>query len=797
MSRVSSRARPAALAALTGIVLVLAPIFAPMTASAASTTVPPDISPVGIPGRGAAVPFVEQEAENAVTNGSVIGPNRTYGTLASEASGRMAVTLSGVGQYVEFTLTKPANAVDFRYSVPDNLAGTGLTAPISLLANGRKLRDLTFTSKYSWYYGSYPFTNSPAEAAPHHFYDDVRTTFPVTLAAGSKVRLQVSSTAPVSAFTVDLADFEQLAAPLAKPTGAIDIVTDYGADPTGASDSTGRIQAAVNAGAAQDRVVWIPPGRFRVTSHIIVDDVTLAGAGPWYSVLAGNRVGVYGKYVSDGGPSTNVSLKDFAIIGEVAERNDSDQVNAIGGGLSDSTVKNLWIQHVKVGAWMDGPMRNLKITNTRILDTTAGGITFHDGVTNSTVDNNFVRNVGDDGLAIWADTHPAVGDTFSHNTVVVPILANNIAIYGGRNISVTDNVVSDTVTNGGGIHIANRYPNVDTRHGTSVAGTFTVARNTLIRAGSSDYNWQFGVGAMWFDGLNTPIVGATINVTDSSILDSSYEAIQFIEGPVSGVQFSGVNIRGTGTFAIQVQSDAAASFENVTATGVGSSNPTYNCSGPAAATFTVGTGNSGWYTTSPYCGAWPVASAGASGIAPTSPPPMPTPTTAPPSSAPPSTPANGNLAQGRPVTTTSLNEVYSGVNAVDGNASTYWESASNAFPQALTVDLGVRKSVRSVTVRLPPAINWETRSQTIEVSGSPDGSAYSTLKSAASYTFNPASGNTVTISFRAVHERYLRLNISANSGWPIAQVSELEVHASAGPTPTPRATGRSGTTRSA
>ncbi|MFE2736458.1 hypothetical protein [Streptomyces sp. NPDC059349] len=72
-------------------------------------------SPLDVKDRGAAVPFKEQEAENASTNGPSIGPDRIYGTLPSEASGRQAVTLDAVGEYVEFTLTAPANAMSFRY----------------------------------------------------------------------------------------------------------------------------------------------------------------------------------------------------------------------------------------------------------------------------------------------------------------------------------------------------------------------------------------------------------------------------------------------------------------------------------------------------------------------------------------------------------------------------------------------------------------------------------------------------------------------------------------------------------
>ncbi|MFC4033225.1 mycodextranase, partial [Streptomyces polygonati] len=97
-------------AAVTAVSMAGAP-----TASAAGVPAP---SPIGISGRGANVPFTEQEAEYAATNGTLIGPDRLYGHLPSEASGRQAVTLSGVGQYVEFTLTKPANAMSLRYSLP-------------------------------------------------------------------------------------------------------------------------------------------------------------------------------------------------------------------------------------------------------------------------------------------------------------------------------------------------------------------------------------------------------------------------------------------------------------------------------------------------------------------------------------------------------------------------------------------------------------------------------------------------------------------------------------------------------
>ena len=76
------------------------------------------LNPALVAGRGADVAFLEQEAENAHTNGTVIGPDRTAYTLPAEASGRAAVRLTP-GQYVEFTLPHKANAITVRYSIPD------------------------------------------------------------------------------------------------------------------------------------------------------------------------------------------------------------------------------------------------------------------------------------------------------------------------------------------------------------------------------------------------------------------------------------------------------------------------------------------------------------------------------------------------------------------------------------------------------------------------------------------------------------------------------------------------------
>jgi parallel beta-helix repeat protein len=621
--------------------------------------------------------------------------------------------------------------------------------------------------------------------------------------------------------------------------------------------------------------------------------------------------------------------------------------------LSSSTVSNIWIEHMKVGAWMDGPMNGLTFSGMRIRDTTADGINFHGGVTNSTVTNSDIRNTGDDGIATWADSSfgADANDTISNNTVQLQQLANGIAIYGGHDNTVSGNLVQDTgITQGGGIQVGQRF-------NSTPVGTTTISNNTLIRDGSLDPNWQFGVGALWFDASQGAINGP-INVTNALIEQSPYEAVQWVEGTVSGVSLNNVTIAGTGTFALQEQTGGAATFSNVTATGVNGPAPAYNCEG-GNFVVTDGGGNSGISGT-PYCGNWPapvyppypatgvtatpsalsfgsvatgttsaaqtvtvsnptssaasVSSISATGdftqtstcgssiaangsctvsvkFAPTATgtrtgsltvnaggvtntvsltgtgtAPGPVLNAAPASlsfartvvgssaaaqtvtvtnsgtasaavssvtvtgdfsqtnnctsiavggscavtvtfkptasgtrtgtltvtsnanNSPTTVTLSGsgigsttNIAAGQPASASSANSPYVAANLTDPDPSTYWESANGSFPQWAQVDLGQSYSIDQVTLKLPPSTAWGARTETLSLLGSTDGSNFSAIVGSAGYNFDPNSNNnTVTITFNATTARYVRANITANTGWNAGQLSDFEVFPAVG-----------------
>ena len=541
------------------------PLLVLLTLAAAAQTAPTPRTIAALPleasaGRGAVLPFDEYEAENGVTNGTLIGPDRTFTSLAAEASGRRAVRLGKIGDFVEFTLARAANAVTVRAAIPDGDKGEGRDVTLGLSADGKAIGQLALTSRYGWYYGAYPFTNRPEDGRAHHFFDETRLLFRRTLPAGTRVRLQMRRQDRGPWYAIDLADFELVPPPLAKPERAVSVV-DFGADPSGRTSSTIAFKQAIAAGQSRHAPVWIPPGSFRIDGHLGVDRVHIQGAGPWYSVVRGRALGFYGKAAPE--QSTDVRLEDFAILSEVTERVDHDQVNGVGGAIGGgSVIRNLWIQHTKVGLWFDGPMQGITVRDLRILDTMADGLNFHRGVSDAVVENNFLRNTGDDGLAAWSHREPDHHIVFRHNTIIAPVLANGIALYGGHDIEVSGNLIADTLTEGGGLHLGNRFDAVP------ASGPIMFADNLVVRSGSIDPRWHFGVGALWFFALDAPIQ-AEVTVRNMVLLDSSEEAVQFLGKPIAKVKFERVTIDRAKGAGVQLQSGGEAVVSDSRISGLG------------------------------------------------------------------------------------------------------------------------------------------------------------------------------------------------------------------------------------
>jgi Pectate lyase superfamily protein/F5/8 type C domain/Abnormal spindle-like microcephaly-assoc'd, ASPM-SPD-2-Hydin len=859
MSAIRASRRSVRLLATLTTALVAAPLLSLASVGAAHGATTP----------GATTPFTEYQAATssaASTTGTVLPVDYQYGSLQAEATGRQAVELSGLGQSLSFTLSASANAVDLHYAIPDSASGGGMTEPLDLYVNGTLTTALSMTSDYSWLYGPYEYSNTPSVGepggtagteVPHDFYNDVRYHFGSTLAAGTVVKLQIDAGDDAPWYAINTADFETVASAIAQPSGYLSATAaPYSADPTGVNDSTSALQNAINAASSAGEGLYLPQGTYKITAPLNVNNVTIEGAGQWYTDVTGTDVEFNG---NENPASTSVDISNLSLYGDVDVRDNSNTEDAgFNGGFSNSSIENVWIQNEKVGIWDYGPSTNLTIENVRIQDTTADGINLDAGggaVTNALVENNFVRNTGDDGIALWSESYGDTNDTVTQNTVDSPGLANNLGVYGGGSgDQVTNNLLQDTVQFGGGIEISQNYGSIP------FSGTLTVSGNELVRTGQFDPGWDYGTGAIWIYPAQSSM-SSTINITGNTILNSPYEAFMFqnsnaysgsatLTAPTTGNSVTGVNITNNtvtnvGTFVFQDQAPGSATVSGTTATGVGDAG-VFTCG--SGFTLNQGTGNSGFSTTTcsmpsssklwaypgvttfdnaaigtatatqqvdimntssaattlgsitassgftvsgSTCGstlaatdvtnaaAWCTVNvsytASQSGVVQgtltiNSNQPGPetvqlvgsTGTSAP------------DLALNKPVTVSSSTSGFPGSNAVDGNTSTYWEGTNGTWPTTLSVNLGSSQAEGSVAIALPPS--WPTRTQTLSVLGSTNGSTWTTLVGSATYTWNPSTGDSVSINLPSgTSDQYLELSFTANSVQNGAQIAEFDV----------------------
>ncbi|MEO7678567.1 MAG: hypothetical protein ABIV39_17560, partial [Verrucomicrobiota bacterium] len=217
-------------------------------------------------------------------------------------------------------------------------------------------------------------------------------------------------------------------------------------------------------------------------------NITIQGAGMWHSTFFGDpalysnssrRVAFYGN-------GNNIHLADFAIVGNLNYRNDTEPNDGLGGSYgTGSTLSRIWVEHTKTGAWLVNSL-GLVVDGCRFRNTIADGINLCVGMRGTLVTNCTARGNGDDCFAIWPATYTAQTYTpglnvFDHCTGQTPFLANCAAIYGGFSNTIQDCFFQDS-SYGCGILISTTFP----VGGNVFSGVNTVKRTDLNRCGGVD-----------------------------------------------------------------------------------------------------------------------------------------------------------------------------------------------------------------------------------------------------------------------------------------------------------------------
>lgn len=522
---------------------------------------PPHFRSAAIRARpGAEIPWTTYLAADMKTGGEILGPKYDPNTIETESSRQRCVKLSTPEQFIELTVASPANAMIVRYSLPDSPDGLGQDSTLSIFRNEKLLRIVPITSKYAWLYGDYPFTNDPKAGKPRNCYDEVRLK-DLSLRKGDVLRLQKTADG-VPYCIIDLMDLENVPPPLVSPADSVSILK-FGAAGTGYADDTDALRKCVAEATKLRKIAWIPAGNYKLTGDIVVpSNVTIQGAGMWHTTFIGDedlyrhpdrrlRFKLTGR---------NSRLADFALIGKLKYRNDSEQNDGIfGAHATNSTVSGLWIEHTKVGMWFY-VCDHVVVEGCRLRNTMADGLNFCVDVRNSVVENCTARHTGDDCFAIW----PAVSDQgFTQqssepgNNVIrrctgqLPFLANGGAVYGGANNRIEDCAFTDIGT-GCGILLSTTFPTSDEslKIDNNFTGTTIVRNCKLDRCGGFDHGWGWRAAfQLCLDRRN--ISGVTIR--DVAIIDSISDGFSAVapgstraQGTLTDVRLENVTIPNSG-----------------------------------------------------------------------------------------------------------------------------------------------------------------------------------------------------------------------------------------------------------
>ncbi|MDQ0091407.1 hypothetical protein J2T12_004844 [Paenibacillus anaericanus] len=533
-------------------------------------------------GRGANMPFtiIEAESTSNQTNGTILAPNFKPGDYAGEASGRSAVYLDSTGEYVEYTLTSPANAFVLRSSVAENTSGT-----VSVYANGVKKGTFTVTSKFSHVYatpstlGRLGYDNQAgAGLTAYWVYEDSQLLLDEVFPAGTKIKIQKDN-GDVPWIYLDMLETENVAAPASNPDPSKYVEVS----------ATKSIEQALNE-FRQDSTkkgIFIPAGEWTLSNKIFLYGraTEIIGAGPWHTKLVAptnqtnTDIGFNISSTADGS-----TIRDLSAWGNYIYRTDGPGKFIDGNGMKNVTVQNIWVEHFICLYWGVNSSNNT-FKNNRIKNTFADGINMTNGSSYNVIDNNYSRGAGDDAFALFSAIDAGgsynVGNKYTNLTATNVRRAAAFAAYGGSDNLFQNLYAADTLTYPG-ITISSLsfgYNTLGFGDKDTVFDGVTLDRTggdfwTSVGADDKINEYQ-NFGAIWFFGGDRAL--KNILVKNIDINNSVYYGLMFQTKspenlPMQNIRIENVNINNPSRYGIKLVASAEqgqgpvvgqASFTNV------------------------------------------------------------------------------------------------------------------------------------------------------------------------------------------------------------------------------------------
>lgn len=363
----------------------------------------------------------------------------------------------------------------------------------------------------------------------------------------------------------------------------------YGAAGDGVTNDYAAIQIAWNASALQGNTAWIPPGRFRVLTKLLVPtNLECAGVGAgsvfFFDWFGNSGIGSGGDVYLENADTTNgntgMRLHDFAIEGANTSGLPTGlPVGGTAGGINFRRGSDIDITRLRITKIPGISISYQGVSQIRIVGNyvSQGG---HDGITGGpfgsspcedvVIANNTLRELGDDGIAVNASVDQVVYGTtrptrvaITGNTIFLRTAAGvtnaagrGILLNGVENFTVTGNVIANTFASGIHLQADSGLSGFTCREG-------TITGNTVESAGQTGDGSQPQVGIRILGTTDTSVVANVVTdaKTNGILVSDTTDAAQVC----SGLLINSNIVKGCGTTA---SSDTAIHLDARIANGI-------------------------------------------------------------------------------------------------------------------------------------------------------------------------------------------------------------------------------------
>lgn len=330
---------------------------------------------------------------------------------------------------------------------------------------------------------------------------------------------------------------------------------DFGAIGDGLADDTAAIHRAI-AAAGDGGTVYFPAGSYRHDDIVVIagrnlvvtgTDATLLSATPERSAI-----------VLSGDGSTIERLAITSI--DPGARGKSDEESGLVVSGKGNTVVGVAVSKSKSAGILLAGAQHATIACNRVWDTMSDGIHSTDGTAHSLVARNFVRNSGDDGIAVvsYRGRGAVSAMRIEDNRIEHVRWGRGISVIGSTQTQIQRNHVSG-IAMAAGIIVA-REASYDTPGASDVLIEGNTIEDVQQRVTPLPGRKRTGHASIELnsDSGDQALGVQRVRVLNNAILGSAYDGIRLL-GNVADVSIASNSIRNVAGAPIRVETGNAAS----------------------------------------------------------------------------------------------------------------------------------------------------------------------------------------------------------------------------------------------